>query len=90
LDVALRAMQKNAAEEISNLSGGAHLKFRNETEIGERLSAITDDIRNRRTLSFQPNSHQQGFHTLAVQLEPPTQHVDIVARTSYWYEASNR
>jgi VWFA-related protein len=90
LEIALRAMRKNAAEEISTLSGGAHLRFRNEAELEARLSAITDDIRNRHILSFQPNLHQRGFHTLAVQLEPPKHHVDILARTSYWYEPSSR
>jgi hypothetical protein len=90
LELALRAMRMNAAEEISTLSGGAHLNFRNASELEARLSAITDDIHNRRMLSFQPNMHQHGFHTLAVQLEPPKRHVDILARTSYWYEASSR
>jgi hypothetical protein len=89
-EIASRAMRTNAAEEISTLSGGAHLSFRNEAELEGRLSAITDDIHNRYILSFQPTVHQQGFHTLAVQLEPPKRNVEILSRTSYWYEASGR
>jgi hypothetical protein len=90
LEIALRAMRKNASEEIATLSGGIYLKFRNEAELGSRLSAMTDDVHNRHLLSFQPNLHQQGFHTLAVQLQPAKHHVDILARTSYWYQASSR
>jgi hypothetical protein len=90
LEIALRSMQKNAPEEISTLSGGAHLKFRNEAELEADLLTITEDIHNRHILSFQPNLHQNGFHTLAVQLEPRKRHVDILARTGYWYEESTR
>jgi VWFA-related protein len=83
---ALKAMRKNAAEEMSVLSGGEHLKFRNATELDARLSTIVVDVHNRHSLSFQPILHQPGFHTLAVQLEPQKAHFDILARTSYWYE----
>jgi VWFA-related protein len=86
LEIALKAMRKNTAEEMSALSGGGHLKFRNATELEARLSAIADDIHNRHILSFQPILHQPGFHMLAVQLEPQKAHFDILARTSYWNE----
>jgi hypothetical protein len=87
--MALKAMRKNAAEEMSVLSGGEQLKFRNATELEARLSAIAEDIHNRHILSFKPILHQPGFHMLAVQLDPQKAHFDILARTSYWYEEAS-
>jgi hypothetical protein len=71
------------------LSGGAHLKFRDEPDFEKQLSAIADDIHNRHMLSFQPDSHQPGFHTLSVRVAGQQPHLSILARTSYWFDAGN-
>jgi VWFA-related protein len=86
LGQALKAMETNTAETIATLSGGVQLKFRDQADFEQQWSAIADDIHNRYLLSFQPSSHQPGFHTL-------TMHVDgqrafrVTARTSYWFDA---
>jgi VWFA-related protein len=63
LGVALKAMRTNTAEEIAALSGGEHLKFRDQPDLERQLSVVADDIHNRYMLSFQPNSHEPGFHS---------------------------
>jgi VWFA-related protein len=84
--VALRAMRTNTAEEIAVLSGGEHLRFRDQPDFESQLSMIADDIHNRSLLSFQPTSHEPGFHTLAVRVAGQ-QGLRIAARTSYWFDA---
>jgi VWFA-related protein len=89
LGVALKALRTNTAEELAALSGGAHLKFTDEPNFEKQLSAIADDIHNRFMLSFQPDSHQPGFHTLSVRVAGPKSQLSILARTSYWFDAGN-
>ncbi len=89
LGAAVKALQTNTAEEFAVLSGGAHLKFRDEPDFEKKLSAIADDIHSRYMLSFQPDSHQPGFHTLSVRLAGKQPHLVILARTSYWFDAAN-
>ena len=89
LGSAVKALRTNTAEELAVLSGGAHLKFRNEPDFEKQLSAIADDIHHRYMLSFQPDSHQPGFHTLSVRMTGQQPHLGILARTSYWFDAGN-
>ena len=86
---AVKALRTNTADELAVLSGGAHLKFRDEPDFEKQLSAISDDIHHRYMLSFQPDSHQPGFHTLSVRVTGQQPHLSILARTSYWFEAGN-
>jgi VWFA-related protein len=89
LGAAVKALQTNTADELAVLSGGAHLKFRDEPDFEKQLSTIADDIHHRYMLSFQPDSHQPGFHTLSVRVAGQQSHLGILARTSYWFEAGN-
>ncbi len=89
LGAAVKALRTNTADELAVLSGGVHLKFRDEADFEKQLSAVADDIHNRYTLSFQPDSHQPGFHTLSVRVSGPPRHLGIVSRTGYWFEAGN-
>jgi VWFA-related protein len=89
LGAAVKALRTNTAAELALLSGGAHLKFRDEPHFEKQLSAIADDIHHRYMLSFQPDSHQPGFHTLSVRVAGQPHHVGIFARTSYWFDAAN-
>ena len=83
--VALEAMRTHTAEELAVLSGGEHLRFRDQPDFESQLSMIADDIHNRYLLSFQPASHEPGFHTLAVRVAGQ-QGLRITARTSYWFD----
>ncbi len=89
LGAAVKALRTNSAEELAVLSGGAHLKFRDEPNFEKQLSAIADDIHHRYMLSFQPDSHQPGFHTISVRVAGQKPHLGILARTSYWFDAGN-
>jgi VWFA-related protein len=89
LGAAVKALRTNTADELAVLSGGAHLKFRDEPDFEKQLSAIADDIHHRYMLSFQPDSHQPGFHTLSVRVTGQQPHLTISARTSYWFDAGN-
>ena len=89
LGVAVKALRTNTADELAALSGGVHLKFRDEPDFEKQLSAIADDIHNRFVLSFQPDSHQPGFHTLNVRVAAQRPRLGILARTSYWFDALN-
>jgi VWFA-related protein len=87
LGTAVKALRKNTAEEIALLSGGEHLKFRDEQDFERQLSVVTDDIHNRHMLSFQPSSHEPGFHTLTIGVVDHGARLGISARTSYWFDA---
>ena len=89
LGAAVKALRTNTADELAVLSGGAHLKFRDEPDFEKQLSAIANDIHHRYMLSFQPDSHQPGFHTLSVRVSGQQPHLSILARTSYWFDAGN-
>jgi hypothetical protein len=89
LGAAVKALRTNTADELAVLSGGAHLKFRDEPGFEKQLSAIADDIHHCYMLSFQPDSHQPGFHTLSVRATGPQPHLSLLARTSYWFDAGN-
>jgi VWFA-related protein len=89
LGIAVKDLRTNTADELAVLSGGTHLRFRDEPDFEKQLSAIADDIHHRHMLSFQPESHQPGFHTLSVRVAGQQPHLSILARTSYWFEAGN-
>jgi hypothetical protein len=79
-------METNTAETIATLSGGEELKFRDQPDFERQWSLIADDIHNRYLLSFQPNSHQPGFHALTMHVAGQ-QTLRVTARTSYWFDA---
>lgn len=88
LGAALKAMQRNTAAELADLSGGEDLKFHNEQDFEQQISAIAEDIRNRSLLTFHPSSHNPGFHLLRLQEIGHSTHVGISARTSYWFDTN--
>ena len=88
LGVALKGMRKKTAEEIAVLSGGEYFRFRDQADFETQLSAVAGDVHNGCMLSFQPIVHQPGFHTLAIRLDPQKTHLNVVARTSYWFDES--
>ena len=79
-------METNTAETIATLSGGEQLKFRDQPDFEQQWSVIAEDIHNRYLLSFQPDSHQPGFHTLTMHVAGQ-QTLRVTARTSYWFDA---
>jgi VWFA-related protein len=86
LGQALSSMESNTAETIAKLSGGEQLKFRDQPDFEQQWSAIAEEIHNRYLLSFQPDSHRPGFHTLTMHVAGQ-QTLRVTARTSYWFDA---
>jgi VWFA-related protein len=89
LGAAVKTLRTNTADELAVLSGGVHLKFRDESDFEKQWSSVADDIQNRYMLSFQPDGHQLGFHTITVRVAGQQRHLRILARTSYWFDAGN-
>ena len=81
----LKAMETDTAETIATLSGGEQLKFRDQTDFEQHWSVIADDIHNRYLLSFQPDSHQPGLHTVTMHVVGQRT-LRVTARTSYWFD----
>jgi len=81
---ALKAMRKDTAAEIANLSGGESLPFGNQAELDRQLATIANHLPNRYALTFRPTSNQPGFHSIKVELKDQTLAVTVKARASYW------
>lgn len=81
--VAINAMRKNAASEVTSLAGGESLPFANEKSLASQLTHVANYIPNRYVLTFHPTSDRAGFHSLQVRVRNHPEFV-IDARTSYW------
>ena len=86
LGVVLKAMRENTAAEVAALSGGEHLRFRDEHDLETKLSILAKDIHSGYTLSFSPSSHDSGFHAIAVHVVKKHTRLEVVARTIYWFD----
>jgi VWFA-related protein len=86
LGVVLKAMRENTAAEVAALSGGEHLRFRDERDLETKLSILAKDIHSGYTLSFSPSSHDSGFHAIAVHVVKKHTRLEVVARTIYWFD----
>lgn len=86
LSAAVRLVERNSASEIGALTGGDCAQFNDRRSFNSALLQVIGDIRNTRTLGFQPSQHTPGFHTIRVQSEAPGR-VNVVSRTAYWFLA---
>ena len=85
LGVALKAMRKDTAAEVAELSGGEHVRFNDKRDLERQLATLANHIPNRYILSFHPSANVPGFHAIKVQvLHQPQTTLDVAARTSYW------
>ena len=87
LFMATNAMRKNTARAIANLSGGEYSTFKNKRTFDGNLVALTNHVRNRYLLSFQPKNPQPGLHLISVRLRVPQRDIIVLARNSYWVSA---
>lgn len=69
--------------ELAVQSGGEHVQFDGESDLGEKMLTVGDDIRSGYILSFRPNSATLGFHTITVRVIEQSRRVKILARKSY-------
>ena len=69
--------------ELAVQSGGEHVQFDGESDLGEKMLTVGDDIRSGYILSFRPNSATLNFHTITVRVIEQSRRVKILARKSY-------
>jgi VWFA-related protein len=84
LMTAIRAMETDSAAEISDLSGGEHVRFDDKHSLEEQLGILTNHIPNRYALSFRPSQADPGFHTLTVEVVNREKTLSVAARSGYW------
>jgi len=85
LGVALKAMRKDTAAEVAELSGGEHVRFNDKRDLERQLAILANHIPNRYILSFRPSANVPGFHAIKVEVvHHPKMTLDVTARTSYW------
>lgn len=83
------AMQRNAAEELAQLTGGDFFRYNSERDFEDRIGDIANHIHNRYNLAIQPSNPRPGFHSLQVEVRQPR--VNIVSvREGYWVPGENR
>jgi hypothetical protein len=87
LVLAAEAMRKNTAKAIAAQSGGEYEMFDSSKGFEARLNDFSNHLHSRYLLSFQPSRPRPGLHQLTVRLKQPGTST-VLARTSYWAQAS--
>jgi hypothetical protein len=72
--------------ELAVQSGGEHVQFDGESDLGEKMLTVGNGIRSGYILSFRPNSATPGLHTITVRVIEQNKRFQILARKSYWLE----
>jgi cobalamin biosynthesis Co2+ chelatase CbiK len=85
--LAAQAMRKNTAKAIASLSGGEYQMFDSAKGFDARMTDFDNHVHSRYLLSFQPSQPHPGLHRLSVRLKEPGD-ATVLARTSYWAQAS--
>ena len=84
LSMAASAMQENAAETLTKLTGGDFYRFDSKNSFDEGVGEMANHIHNRYCLTFQPRDPGPGFHSLLVEVRRPKANV-VSARSGYWF-----
>ena len=80
-------MRKNAASELSELTGGEYANFATQRGFDQALMRISNQIHNYYELSFQPNAQtERGFHSLDTKVIPYPDAL-VKSRQVYWFSA---
>jgi hypothetical protein len=64
--------------------GGEDGKFKDKTTFDATFASITNGIRGRYLLSFQPKQPKPGPHSIRVRLRDPRKDLVLRARSEYW------
>jgi VWFA-related protein len=84
IKLASDAIHKNAAQSVAEMGGGEYSIFKDKGSFDQDLMALTNHVRNRYLLSYQPNTPQPGLHVIKVRLRVPQPDFVVVARNRYW------
>ncbi|HEX4783626.1 MAG TPA: VWA domain-containing protein [Candidatus Sulfotelmatobacter sp.] len=88
-----QAMRKNVPSTIASMTGGEYELFATRKKFEVRMNDFTNHLHSRYLLSFAPKNPQPGLHQIRVRLRPQSQNaadVTVLARTSYWAEATTQ
>jgi VWFA-related protein len=85
-NVVLKQICEETASQIAALSGGETILIKDKNFLKQGLSILANDFSNSYTLSFQPSSHDLGFHKISVQVGTRPSHLVVSARTGYWVQ----
>jgi VWFA-related protein len=86
LMMAIRAMRRNVAKQISVMSGGDFTTFTGDKGFEARVVDAARHARNRYLITFSPSNPTPGLHTIRVRTAQDYG-ARIVARANYWLES---
>jgi VWFA-related protein len=84
LRASIGSLRKNVAQNIAAVMGGEDGKFKNKATFDAAFASITNGIRGRYLLSFQPKQPKPGPHSIRVRLRDPRKDLVLRARSEYW------
>lgn len=87
LVMATQAMRKDTARAIAGMTGGEHEMFASHKGFERLMTDFANHLHSRYLLSFQPRNLHPGLHEIRVRMRTPGK-LTILARSSYWAEAS--
>lgn len=84
LRASIGSLRKNVAQDIVAVGGGEDGKFKDKITFDAAFASITNGIRGRYLLSFQPKQRKSGPHSIRVRLRDPRKDLVVRARSEYW------
>jgi VWFA-related protein len=84
LRASIGTLRKNVAQDIAAVMGGEDGKFKDKTTFDATFASITNGIRGRYLLSFQPKQPKPGPHSIRVRLRDSRKDLVLRARSEYW------
>ena len=77
-------LRKNVAQDVAAVMGGEAGTFKDKTTFDATFASITNGIRGRYLLSFQPKQPKPDPHSIRVRLPEPRKDRVLRARSEYW------
>ena len=84
LRASIESLRSNVTRGIAEVMGGEEGKFKDKATFDATFASMTNGIRGRYLLSFQPKQPKPGPHTIRVRLRDPRRDLLIRARSEYW------
>ena len=84
LRASIGTLRGNVAQNIAVVMGGEDGKFKDKGTFDATFASITNGIRGRYLLSFQPKQPMPGPHSIQVFLREPQHNLVLRARSQYW------
>jgi len=84
LRASIGRLRKNVSLGIADVMGGESKNFKDKNTFDAAFASLTNDIRGRYLLSFQPRHPKPGPHSIRVRLRNPQKDLVLKARSQYW------